>query len=548
MKRALPTRLLALAAVMLLLSSATHVAATDPPSGPDQQTLRRLGLRYDGLEVPGPGSQCAGSRYQVSVARGLVACTHGPDPAPDGIDVRVMPSLAELQGRAAAPQFGQRTTSESTPALAAAGSGAVPCVGDGTSGKRLQAIYAYPTGTVSRYDEIAPMIQSWAGDADAVFDSSAAKTGGSRHLRWLHDGDCLPIVTEVELSVQATQDFNATISELFDDGFTRVDRRYVVWVDNSDVYCGIALNFIDDRPGQENKLNGNAAAGLGLIARIDAPCWGVPAPDTQVEAHEIMHTLGAVQPSAPNTSSTNGIFYGHCIDEYDEMCYADSTPLPLVYRCPPAGDRLFDCQDNDYFSTKPPAGSYLATHWNTANSSFLVRVDPTAGFLDVSTSPFKTDIAWLAGSGITTGCTANQEGFCPLSSVTREQMAAFLDRGLHLDPTSTDFFTDDEASIFEASINRMAAANITKGCTPTTFCPSLTITREQMAAFLARALKLPATSTDYFTDDDASPFEKEINRAAAVGVTTGCGGGNFCPTAVVTREQMAAFLHRALKE
>jgi len=33
---------------------------------------------------------------------------------------------------------------------------------------------------------------------------------------------------------------------------------------------------------------------------------------------------------------------------------------------------------------------------------------------------------------------------------------------------------------------------------------------------------------------------------AASGVTAGCGGGNFCPDAPVTRAQMATFLSRAL--
>lgn len=68
-------------------------------------------------------------------------------------------------------------------------------------------------------------------------------------------------------------------------------------------------------------------------------------------------------------------------------------------------------------------------------------------------------------------------------------MAAFLDRALHLPPTAIDHFTDDETSSFEASIDRLAASGITKGCTATTFCPKATVTRGQMAAFLRRALE-----------------------------------------------------------
>ncbi len=67
-----------------------------------------------------------------------------------------------------------------------------------------------------------------------------------------------------------------------------------------------------------------------------------------------------------------------------------------------------------------------------------------------------------------------------------------------------------------------------------------------MATFLTRALKLPATSRDYFRDDNASSHEGAINRLAAAGITRGCGPSSFCPSGTVTREQMAAFLRRAL--
>jgi hypothetical protein len=66
-------------------------------------------------------------------------------------------------------------------------------------------------------------------------------------------------------------------------------------------------------------------------------------------------------------------------------------------------------------------------------------------------------------------------------------MAAFLNRALHLAPSATDYFSDDNGTLFEGDINALAASGITKGCSPTTFCPDLTVTRGQMAAFLHRA-------------------------------------------------------------
>jgi Tol biopolymer transport system component len=169
---------------------------------------------------------------------------------------------------------------------------------------------------------------------------------------------------------------------------------------------------------------------------------------------------------------------------------------------------------------------------------------PDFPLVDARFSTFKAHIEWAYAEGITGGCTA--ERFCPEGNVTRAQMAMFLDRALDLPSTTKDFFSDDNGKTGEASINRLAASGITGGCAPGKFCPSASVTRGQMAAFLARAFDLPGTSTDYFTDDENSTFESSINKVAAAGITGGCGGTKYCPLANVTRGQMAAFLRRAL--
>jgi glucose/arabinose dehydrogenase len=107
-------------------------------------------------------------------------------------------------------------------------------------------------------------------------------------------------------------------------------------------------------------------------------------------------------------------------------------------------------------------------------------------FTDVVSSKFIDDITWLAQDGITSGCTATT--FCPDGLVTRGQMASFLVRALDLPSTSTDYFTDDEINKHEANINRLRAASVTFGCSPTTFCPNGIVTRGQMAAFLHRGI------------------------------------------------------------
>jgi hypothetical protein len=166
-------------------------------------------------------------------------------------------------------------------------------------------------------------------------------------------------------------------------------------------------------------------------------------------------------------------------------------------------------------------------------------------FRDIDGSSLRMSIAWLAEQGITAGCAPFR--YCPVDDVTRAQMAIFLARAFHLPPASTDYFDDDDGVTGESSINAVALAGITGGCAPRRYCPAAFVTRAQMAMFLDRALHLSPTATDYFDDDDGRTGEAAINRLAAAGITGGCAARRFCPSALVTRAQMAGFLKRALE-
>jgi hypothetical protein len=173
-----------------------------------------------------------------------------------------------------------------------------------------------------------------------------------------------------------------------------------------------------------------------------------------------------------------------------------------------------------------------------ANGSVLT--DPA----DYGSSIFYADIAWALVTGVSASCGDGR--FCPTARVTREQMASFLVRALGLPPASRDFFTDDAGSIHQADINALAGSGITAGCSPTRFCPTDGVTRQEMASFLVRAFHLPRAARDYFTDDASSIHQADINALAQSGITAGCSPTTFCPLSVVTRGEMVAFLHRAL--
>lgn len=93
---------------------------------------------------------------------------------------------------------------------------------------------------------------------------------------------------------------------------------------------------------------------------------------------------------------------------------------------------------------------------------------------------------------------------------------------------------------------------VTAGCDPGDFCPGSPVTRAQMAVFVLRSehgdsYTPPACSSTLFADEPCpgGAFVNWVNQLVAENVTSGCGGGNYCPTTAVTRAQMAVFLLKA---
>jgi parallel beta-helix repeat protein len=178
-------------------------------------------------------------------------------------------------------------------------------------------------------------------------------------------------------------------------------------------------------------------------------------------------------------------------------------------------------------------------------------VPPGGSFTDDDGNIHEGYIEAIAAAGITSGCNPPvNDRYCPDQQVSRGQMAAFLVRALGLrSDGGRDWFKDDNSSIFEDSINRLAAAGITKGCGPSSYCPNDPVSRGQMAAFLVRAYDLRgSTSGNPFTDDNGSTFEDAIEILRANGVTKGCNppaNTKFCPSRPVQRDEMATFIGRA---
>ena len=184
-------------------------------------------------------------------------------------------------------------------------------------------------------------------------------------------------------------------------------------------------------------------------------------------------------------------------------------------------------------------------------------------------------------NGVTVGWSGDD--YAPTLEVKRWHMALFIARALtgsqtfpttgtvpdmgpyDCSPGGTSVFIDvppDDPMC--SAVHYIASRQITLGCRPGEYCPYKPVRRYQMALYLARAmtgqLTFPQAGTvpgmgDYdcsegghsvFADIAPTyPHCAAIHFIAAHQVTFGCGGGNYCPDAIVTRAQMAAFLVRA---
>ncbi|MEU8075685.1 hypothetical protein AB0B31_09540 [Catellatospora citrea] len=331
--------------VVTLLALSTGAPASAVPAGAQDGAAPAVqagpGLVYSGLSAERTGA-CAGMFRVAGVSSTM--CTHGPDPAPAGLSVTR--SVAPLPARAA---------------TAAAPLALPVCEGDGTSGRRVEVLYV--RGSTSRYSQYLETFRQLAEQVDVIFNESAKATGGERHVRYVTEtvgGACRPVVRDVQIPDAAlnANDWAPLLNAVKAAGYARTDRKYLQFVD-ANIYCGIGGFAGDTRKSDANRSNTGPE-----YARADNGCW-----TAGVAAHELGHTLGAVNNNAPNASGA-----AHCVDEYDVMCYKDGPNVVLRYSCPSqALDQRLDCNHDDYYHTDPPAGSYLATYYNVADNLFLIK-------------------------------------------------------------------------------------------------------------------------------------------------------------------------------
>ena len=272
-------------------------------------------------------------------------------------------------------------------AMPAAASAAPHCDGDGTSGKRVQAVYAHVNGQAPVGNADA-LISAWAEQVDRTFNVSAHKTApaGFAFPRWAFTAGCGRLdILHIDIGDPGTsfQGLRVALGAANNSGgigatpgtlVANLNRKYMVFMDKDD--CGgETSDFLPDSTADPdlNISNQNPGAGFqrAMIARYCLGDWQTP-PSPQLFnfgiPHELVHLLGGVPPTAPHA-----VGGGHT-SQFEEVMSAGNPPPVPECSTPFEGlDQLLllDCGNDDYFSMAPPIGSYLASNWNVARSCFL---------------------------------------------------------------------------------------------------------------------------------------------------------------------------------
>lgn len=206
---------------------------------------------------------------------------------------------------------------------------------------------------------------------------------------------------------------------------------------------------------------------------------------------------------------------------------------------------------------RPPASPATAPQPRTVPAELAAACPdsmPEGGFVDLSDrSVHRAAVDCVAWWQVTTG--ASQGRYAPRRAVTRAQMASFLLRMIRAAgkdlPEGADRFVDDNGSPHERAINTLSSAGVVDGMGVGFYRPETSVTRGQMATMLSRAIALIEGEAlpegrDRFVDDNGSPHETAINRAAHAGLAAGTRPAAFAPGEKVTRDQMATFVSRSL--
>jgi hypothetical protein len=312
------------AAIALVMAGVMIVPASPASAAP----VSSCGPR---VHLAGVGNACRRSDglYEVFAPRSgrSLGLTHGPDRN------QKEPKVAAAPSSGSTTPVGQR-----------------PVVCAGPSDYHVELVYARAFDDADQYAARAEALRVTVERVNYWLNVAAQATGGGSADYKLRCTNGIVTVSNVVLPTAKSNDsFGSILEDLTAVGYTSARTKYLVLYDDS-IPCG--CGGIAQTPGDDRLASDNAA--------LRGPVYAVTlSPSTLVMMHELSHTMGVVQNSAPH--STGG---AHCYDGADVMCYNDGAPKGNLYTTSRCSGFVFDCNKDDYFNTKPSSSNYLATHWN----------------------------------------------------------------------------------------------------------------------------------------------------------------------------------------
>ncbi|HUF31677.1 MAG TPA: S-layer homology domain-containing protein [Acidimicrobiales bacterium] len=216
-----------------------------------------------------------------------------------------------------------------------------------------------------------------------------------------------------------------------------------------------------------------------------------------------------------------------------------------------------ECPGDAYYAELPTLRAAVVERWEALPEQPPADSEPPpddsgtsastpSSFTDIEGNVHAESIDRIAAAGVTSGCTIDR--YCPDAPVTRGQTVTFLGRALGLEEGTGQRFSDvPTGNIHAGYIAAAVDAKIIYGYPDGTFRPDDPLSREQMASVLRRAMGLDHVWGSMFSDVAfESPHRSSINAIATAGVTSGCAPDLYCPADIVSRAQMATFLTRAI--
>ena len=327
----------------------------------------------------------------------------------------------------------------------------------------------------------------------------------------------------------------------------------VTWVPTSGLNAFLCIKF-----------DGGGAVALGHVKAVSGIAIGTKVTKGQ--------TVATIAHASDTASGNNGIAHLH-FEAFDGTACYNGNPKPFT------GAFKMDCAPDLPFNATP--GYYIGTPLTPCSSSGgtggaggtgggasggtggtggtacvpkAVSGAENEFFEDLPPGAVaKAEAEALFNANITNGCSTTPRLFCPDCVLTRAQAVQLLVNAANLstaNPPATPTFSDvPVSSPSYAAIEAAAKAGITTGCGGGKFCPDDGATRASLATFVVRTLNWPlvqpATPTYPLDVPLTHPFFREIETISEHCVTTGCGTDKYCPDSIATRATAAIFIARA---